>query len=121
MAEKPTYEELEQRVQELEQAEADCKRAEESLRESEEKFYIFFQNNPALMALSILPERRIIEVNDAFIKTLGYTRDEIIGRTSQELSLFVNSKQQAKVAKRLKTEGHTTNVELQVRSNLKVG
>jgi PAS domain S-box-containing protein len=38
MAEKPTYEELEQRVRELEQESVERKRAEKALRESEERF-----------------------------------------------------------------------------------
>ena len=37
MSEKPTYEELEQRIQELEQTESESKRVEEALRESEAK------------------------------------------------------------------------------------
>ena len=36
MSEKPTYEELEQRIQELEQAESKRKRAENALQESQE-------------------------------------------------------------------------------------
>ena len=38
MTEKPTYKELEQRIQELEQAESEQKQIEEALRESEERF-----------------------------------------------------------------------------------
>ncbi len=37
MSEKPTYEELEQRVRELEQAELDGQQTQEALRENEEK------------------------------------------------------------------------------------
>ena len=38
MSEKPTYEELEQRIQELEQAGPERKRAEEALRQSKERY-----------------------------------------------------------------------------------
>ncbi len=37
MADKPTYEELEQRVKKFEKAESERKKAEEALRESEER------------------------------------------------------------------------------------
>jgi len=43
MTNKPTYEELEQRVKELEQEEAERKQAEEALQESKERFRAIFE------------------------------------------------------------------------------
>ena len=54
---------------------------------SEEKFSKAFQSNSASMAISTL-DGRFIEVNDTFVKTLEYSRDEIIGKTSGQLKLF---------------------------------
>ena len=46
MAQKPTYQELEQMIKKLEEESVKRKQAEESLIESEEKFRLFFENNP---------------------------------------------------------------------------
>ena len=52
---------------------------EDALRESEERFRTLFMNAPmAYQALDV--EGRFLEVNDAWLATLGYTRDEVIGR-----------------------------------------
>jgi PAS domain S-box-containing protein len=56
---------------------------------SEEKFSKAFQSNSALMAISTI-NGIFLEVNDTFINKLGYSRDEVIGKTSGELKLFDN-------------------------------
>jgi len=45
MSQKPTYEELDQRVKKLENAESARKLLQESLRESEERFRMIFTNS----------------------------------------------------------------------------
>jgi PAS domain S-box-containing protein len=83
MTEKPTYEELEQRIQELGQAESKRKRAEEALRESEIKYRTILETtSEGCWILS--PELETIEVNESFCKMLGYHRDEILGKTPFE-------------------------------------
>jgi PAS domain-containing protein len=42
-------------------------------REALQKFSMFFQANPSAMVISALPERTIVDVNDAFTEKLGYT------------------------------------------------
>ncbi len=66
------------------------KKAEEALRASEEKFSMIFQSSPDWIAISALSDGRLIEVNDAFCKITGYSRDEVIGRTSIDLGLWVD-------------------------------
>jgi PAS domain S-box-containing protein len=85
-------------------------------QEAQQRFERLFRNNPALMALSKLPERTLIDVNDEFIRKLGYTREEFLGKTATELKLFVNPEQQASVANQLLSLGHVANVEIQMRA-----
>jgi PAS domain S-box-containing protein len=56
---------------------------------SEEKFSKAFDSTPALMAISTVDDGRYINVNNAFLKSLGFEREEVIGRTSSELGLLV--------------------------------
>ena len=48
-----------------------------------------FELSPTILAVSGLESGRFIEVNDAFVRTLGYAREEIVGRSIDELNLWV--------------------------------
>ena len=77
MFEKPTYQELEQRVRELEKAESEHKQTEEALLESEEKYHRLFDESIA--AVYLLDEKKsFIDSNQAGLDLLGYSRDELL-------------------------------------------
>ena len=86
-----------------------------SEKEAQQLFERMFHNNPALMALSDLPGRKFSDVNQSFMETLGYSRDEIIGKTAGELNLFPNQAQQMALADKLQKEGNIRGFELTVR------
>lgn len=67
------------------------------------------------MALSDVKSNHFLEVNTAFLERLGYAREELIGRTSAELGLFVYPAQQRHLAEELASLGRVKNAELQVR------
>jgi len=67
---------------------SDLKRSEMALRKSEEKFVKAFENSPVGISISTLEDGRYLEVNKAFERFTGYSRQEIIGRTSTELNLW---------------------------------
>ena len=83
--------------------------------EAEQRFERLFQKNPALMALSDLPGRCFVDVNEAFLQTTGYTRGDLVGKNSSELGLFQDPAEQTVIATRLATEGSISNLELKVR------
>lgn len=57
---------------------------------SEEKFSKAFHSNSASMAISSYEDGIFIDVNDTYVSTMGYSRDELIGKTSIEFN-FSNS------------------------------
>lgn len=85
-------------------------------QEAQHRFERLFRNNPALMALSTLPDRRFVDVNDAFLETLGYARAEVVGKSAGELGLFPDAKKQKTVSDRLAAEGRIAGLELKVRA-----
>jgi PAS domain S-box-containing protein len=85
-------------------------------KEVQHRFERLFHNNPALMALSTLPDGRFMDVNDAFLKTLGYVREDIINATSTELALFPDMGQSAPMVETFETEGRIIGTELKVRA-----
>lgn len=84
-------------------------------QEALQKFDRLFRNNPALMAVSSIPDRRLIDVNASYLNTLGFSREEVIGKTSAELGLFVQPEMQNMVADELQKTGSISHVELKVR------
>jgi PAS domain S-box-containing protein len=52
-----------------------------------------FSMNPSPTLLIRVSDRCFADVNDAFARTFGYTRDEVIGRTALDLNLWQDPKQ----------------------------
>lgn len=58
------------------------------LKFSEEKFSRLFYVNPSACGLSDLSTGQYIEVNDVFYDLLGFSHDEVVGKTALELDIF---------------------------------
>ena len=84
-------------------------------QEAQRRFERMFRGNPALMSLATLPEGRLADVNDAFLRSLGYSMEEIVGRTADELGLVASPGGFSALAKRIATEGRLVDRELQLR------
>lgn len=67
---------------------AERKQVDEALRESEERFSTIFRYAPIGIATFRAADGRFVEVNDAFVRASGYTREEIIGHDEAELQLY---------------------------------
>lgn len=74
---------------------------EERLRQSEERFYKAFISNPNLIGISTITDARYIDVNDSFLKILGYQREEIIGRTVKELGIWASIDEREKLINKI--------------------
>jgi len=72
MAKKPTYDELEQRIEELERG------------TSNERSRVLFEHDPDAIFLENMGDR-IIDANPSACRLLGYTRDELLKMTVQDL------------------------------------
>ena len=58
---------------------------------------------------------KYIDVNDTFLNTFGYTRSEIIGRTSLDVHIFANPNGRAKFLAAIKN-GHVSDLELDLQT-----
>ena len=101
---------LRERVAELEAA------AVEREERMEAVYLQAFDSKAALMALSTFEEGRFIEVNDAFLETLGFGREEVIGKTSEELDIFVEPGQRAAIKRASARNGYARNIPVTVRT-----
>ncbi|MDZ4823090.1 MAG: PAS domain S-box protein [Flavobacteriales bacterium] len=64
------------------------KEFEDELKSSEERFIKTFDNNPVAMTLSDIKTNKIRFANSTFCSLFGYTKEEVIGSSSEELNLI---------------------------------
>ena len=91
------------------------KRTEEALRSSEAEFRTAFNASPEPMAIRTFPEGRFMEVNHAFVKAWGYSREETLGRASPSLGLFVNPEDFHRMNELIQKDGKFRDLEVKMR------
>jgi len=94
---------------------ARLRQAETALRESEAKFFKLFDASPIWMALTTIAEGRYIEANRTFYQITGYSREEVPGRSSVDLGLWVDPAKRPAVMKMLLDNGRLDSYPIQFR------
>jgi|GEM_PF-1937830 len=79
------------------------------------RFKKLFDNNPALIAITDTRTMAFTDVNEAFLRKLGYAREEVVGRTSEEIGLYRDHVQRRRISEELAREGRIKDVELAAR------
>jgi len=95
------------------------KQAEEELRLSEERFFKAFNSTPNAMTIVTLKDGRFLDVNESFLHSTGYTREEVIGHTVEETDIWVNQQDRLKILKMLREKGAIRNFETSFYTKLK--
>jgi PAS domain S-box-containing protein len=90
------------------------KQVEQALRESEEKFSVIYYKAPFAAALSRLPDGVIMDINEAFEKVYGYTKQEVIGKTSLELGINPDAEVRTRIVSELEAKGSVHEIELKL-------
>ena len=85
-----------------------------SLRQSEERFRAAFRTSPDSIAISGLSDGRYIDINDGFTTMLGYDRDAVIGRTSEDLKIWDDPGDRQTLVQELKAKGVVNNMEVRL-------
>ena len=89
--------------------------AHRALLGSEAKFAKAFNSNPSGMAITTL-EGRVVDVNDAFLRTLGYTRDEALGHTTVQLGLWHSNEERTRAIHAAQALGRVQTIEIECRT-----
>jgi len=77
------------------------------------RFYRVFTTNPALMMISTIEEGIFIDVNDSFLNMMGFSRDEVIGKTSVEIG-FLTSETRQSLYNEFRNKGYVRDREVTV-------
>lgn len=86
-------------------------RSKESLDELFKKSFMF---NPCPMAISDIDDGKYVAVNDALLYTLGYDKEDVIGKTSLELGIM-DSGDRKKAIQLIKSLGRLRDFEILIR------
>jgi PAS domain S-box-containing protein len=92
------------------------RRTEEALRASEERFFKAFNLSPHPMSIVSLQDGRYISINEASLRTTGYTRQEVINRSPGDIGLWVNNSDPARIRRAIREGGRVQNMELRFRT-----
>ena len=65
--------------------------AEEAARELRERFMLAFQASPIATSIATTGNGQLVDVNGQFERDFGWSREELIGRTSLEIGLWPDS------------------------------
>jgi PAS domain S-box-containing protein len=85
--------------------------AEQALRQSEARFSKAFRASPVSMGITTLSEGRFIDVNDIFLKTFGFTREEVVGESALDLGLWLDPAERRRLVATLHEQQNVRNLE----------
>lgn len=77
------------------------RKAQEKVRQSEEQFAKAFRSSPLAITISSETDGRYIDANEAFLKMMGYGREELLNRTSQDLRVWIDPEDRKKMLEQL--------------------
>lgn len=80
--------------------------------EAREHFELIFNASPNAVLITSLDEGRLVSINDAFTDLTGYTREELVGRTTLDLAIWQDNQVRSRIVEQLITTGNCKNIEL---------
>jgi len=99
---KERYEESEEKIKSLEKELKKLRTSKEGRNgTSHEMMSRAFHNVSQMLALTKLDSGQFVDVNESFLEVLGYSKEEIIGKTSDDIGLFTDMEESNKYIKLL--------------------
>jgi len=88
----------------------------EKLAKSEEKFRKAFITNPDSITISRLVDGVFLEVNKGFVKSIGYTEEEAVGKSSEDLDIWSTKHGRDEFIKILKRDGFLESLQTKLKT-----
>jgi diguanylate cyclase (GGDEF)-like protein/PAS domain S-box-containing protein len=102
-------------ISEAKEAEEKMTAAAEALRLSEMRYRTAFQTSIDAININRLDNGKYVDCNQAFLDILGYQREEVIGRTSLELGVWVDHRDRKTMAEMVSQSSSCRSMEVQFR------
>jgi len=81
------------------------------LAEAKEDLQLIFNTSPDAAVITRLNDGMIVDVNEGYCTITGYTRDEIVGKSSLEINIWKNSDDRQTIVSILQEKGSCENFE----------
>ena len=94
----------------------DLRERDEALMLSEQRFAMAFQTSAIMMAISSKDTGVLLEVNDHWLKTLGFRREEVIGNSAVELGIWADAGAREKLIDIIDRDGEAREIEAAIRT-----
>ncbi len=91
------------------------KQAELLLKESEQKFRNIFEFSPVAIGIGDFREGVLFDVNASWLRLLGFSREEVIGRRFSELGVYLHSEEHHDIMHELQEYGRVSNRQLELK------
>jgi len=89
--------------------------AENALRQSEEKFRLVYSASPDAININRVDDGVYLDINEGFTRLTGYTRDDVLGRSSLELNIWRDPADRQRLVAGLREKGYYDNLEANFR------
>ncbi|MBI4861012.1 MAG: PAS domain S-box protein [Candidatus Riflebacteria bacterium] len=83
----------------------DRRRLETGLLEAQERYARVFQSSPIPMAICTLPDDRLVEVNEEFLRATGFERHEVVWKGVAEMGLWADPAERARLNRQVEEQG----------------
>jgi two-component system cell cycle sensor histidine kinase/response regulator CckA len=90
--------------------------AEEELRKSEERFSKAFRQSPLAIVISTEADGQYLDVNESFLKLVGYEREDVIGHTTSELGFWALPSLRTDLLRQIREHGSVTDRRVQFKT-----
>jgi PAS domain S-box-containing protein len=86
-----------------------------SLRQSRALLEKLFRNSPAAIGLVRLSDGVLVDINEAYERLFGWTREEVLGRSTPDLRIWVDAEERSRFRERLLSAGRVVDFESRAR------
>lgn len=93
---------------------SDRVRLTNELRASERRMSTIFENAPFAICLARVPSMMIAKVNEAYVRLFGYSKDELVGKTTAEVGMHLDLAARKRASEEFQRQGFVHNVELHI-------
>jgi|GEM_PF-1100549 len=92
------------------------RKAERELKASEERFNKAFHSSPVGVTLTTIQDGVCVDVNNEFLRIMGWSREEVIGKETGKLELWYNPDERKRMLEKIRTDGFIHGMEARFRT-----